>query len=68
MISQRVIQSVGSATSPPTRYSALFDLLDARDVDPGALVAGEYGLENVSDRLAAMGEYRTDGVELLTDV
>ena len=53
---------------PPTRYGALFDLLDARDVDPGALVAGEYGLEDVSDRLAAMGEYRTDGVELLTDV
>ena len=62
------ITIVGSRGMPPTRYGALFDLLDARDVDPGALVAGEYGLEDVSDRLAAMGEYRTDGVELLTDV
>ncbi|PSP44610.1 alcohol dehydrogenase [Halobacteriales archaeon QH_6_66_25] len=62
------ITVVGSRGMPPTRYGALFDLLDARDVDPGALVAGEYGLEDVSDRLAAMGEYRTDGVELLTDV
>jgi len=60
------ITVVGSRGMPPTRYGALFDLLDARDVDPGALVAGEYALTDVSDRLAAMSEYRTDGVELLT--
>jgi len=60
------ITVVGSRGMPPTRYGALFDLLDARDIDPGALVAGEYSLPDVSDRLAAMSEYRTDGVELLT--
>jgi len=60
------ITVVGSRGMPPTRYGALFDLLDARDIDPGALVAGEYSLPDISDRLAAMSEYRTDGVELLT--
>jgi alcohol dehydrogenase len=57
---------VGSRGMPPTHYGALFDLLDARDVDPGTLIARECALGEVSDRLAAMSDFRTDGVELLT--
>jgi alcohol dehydrogenase len=61
------ITFVGSRGIPPTRYEALFDLIDASDVDPGALVARELALGEVSDRLAAMGEYRTEGVEVVTE-
>ncbi|PSP21939.1 alcohol dehydrogenase [Halobacteriales archaeon QH_10_65_19] len=60
------ITVVGSRGMPPTRYGALFDLLDARNADPGTLIARECTLGEVSERLAAMSEYRTDGVELLT--
>jgi len=57
---------VGSRGMPPTQYGRLFDLLEAREVDPGALVARECSVEEVSERLAAMDDYETSGVEVLT--
>ena len=38
----------------------------ASEVDPGDLVARELSLDNVSDRLAAMENYETTGVEVVT--
>jgi len=60
------ISFLGSRGMPPTRYPALFDVLAASDIDPGELVARELVLDDVSDRLAAMSEYDTDGVEVIT--
>ncbi len=60
------ISFVGSRGMPPTRYDALFDFVSASDIDPGELVGREVSLEAVSDRLAAMGSYETDGVEVIT--
>lgn len=57
---------VGSRGMPPTRYGDLFDLIEATDVDPSALVTREIDLSEVSDRLAAMSDYRTAGVEIIT--
>ena len=62
------ITFVGSRGMPPTRYPALFDVITASDIDPGKLVARELGLEDVSDRLAAMDEYETEGVEVITSL
>jgi len=61
------ITFVGSRGMPPTSYEALFDLLASSEIDPGDLVARELALEEVSDRLAAMGEYETEGVEVVTE-
>jgi alcohol dehydrogenase len=61
------ITFVGSRGMPPTRYTALFEFLAASDIDPGELVARELALDEVSDRLAAMSEYDTDGVEVITE-
>jgi alcohol dehydrogenase len=60
------ISFLGSRGMPPTRYAALFELLAASDIDPGELVARELALDDVSARLAAMSEYDTDGVEVIT--
>lgn len=60
------ISFVGSRGMPPTRYTALFDLLEATGIDPGELVARELSLDDVSDRLVAMSEYETAGVEVIT--
>ncbi|SDJ96357.1 alcohol dehydrogenase [Halovenus aranensis] len=60
------ISFLGSRGMPPTQYGALFDVIAASDIDPGALVGREIGLEAVSDRLAAMGSYETAGVEVIT--
>jgi len=60
------ITFVGSRGMPPTSYDALFELILASGIDPGELVARELALDSVSDRLAAMGEFDTDGVEVIT--
>lgn len=60
------ITFVGSRGMPPTSYGRLFDLVTSSDVDPGALVAREISLDDVSDRLAAMTDHETVGVEVIT--
>ncbi|WP_058366619.1 zinc-dependent alcohol dehydrogenase family protein [Haloparvum sedimenti] len=61
------IDFVGSRGMPPTDYGRLFDLVEAAGVDPGALVTREVALSEVSDRLAAMDDYGTAGVEVVTE-
>jgi alcohol dehydrogenase len=58
---------LGSYGIPPTRYDEIFGLLEADAVDPGALVTDRVSLDDVPDRLAAMGEYDNVGVEVVTD-
>ena len=59
---------VGARGMPPTQYDALFDLIAATDIDPGGLVGRELSLAAVSDRLAAMTDYQTAGVEVVTEL
>ncbi|WP_096395601.1 zinc-dependent alcohol dehydrogenase family protein [Halorubrum trapanicum] len=61
------ISFLGSRGMPPTSYPDLFALIEATGIDPGALVARELSLSEVSDRLAAMDEYEATGVEVVTD-
>jgi alcohol dehydrogenase len=58
----------GSRGMPQTDYENLFELIEATDLDPGALVTRELSLSDVSDRLAAMDDYATAGVEVVTDL
>ncbi|MFB6118066.1 zinc-binding dehydrogenase [Halosegnis sp.] len=59
------IDWLGSRGMPPTRFPDLLGLVESGRLDPGALVGREVGLEAVSDRLAAMTDYETDGIEVL---
>ncbi|MFC7185757.1 zinc-dependent alcohol dehydrogenase family protein [Halorubrum yunnanense] len=61
------VSFLGSRGMPPTSYDDLFALVEATDVDPGALVSDEVSLSDVSDRLAALGEYEVHGVEVVTE-
>ena len=61
------VSFVGSRGMPPTRYDELFGLVESGAVTPGALVTREVSLDAVSERLAAMTEYGTVGVEVVTD-
>jgi alcohol dehydrogenase len=60
------IDWLGSRGMPPARFDELLAMVDDGTLDPGALVGREVGLESVSDRLAAMTDYDTDGIEILT--
>jgi len=57
----------GARGMPPTRYDELLRLLESGAIDPGRLVRREVTLEDVPTRLAAMTDYETTGVEVVTE-
>ena len=57
----------GSRGMPPSRYDELLRLLADGTLDPGALITRRVSLDMASERLAAMSDYRTDGIELVTE-
>jgi alcohol dehydrogenase len=61
------IDFVGSRGMPPTQYGELLSLMEAGDIDPGRLVTREVALADVPERLAAMSDYETAGVEVVTE-
>ena len=60
------IDFVGARGMPPTRYDELLRLLETEALQPGSLVGRTVPLAEVPNRLAAMTEYETDGVEVMT--
>ncbi|MFB6112154.1 MAG: alcohol dehydrogenase catalytic domain-containing protein [Halobacteriaceae archaeon] len=58
---------VGARGCPPSRYAELFRLVDRDHIDPGALISRELSLEDLPDRLAAMDDYGTEGIEVVTE-
>ncbi|MFD1647862.1 zinc-binding dehydrogenase [Haloarchaeobius litoreus] len=61
------VSFLGSRGMPPTRYDELLRMIAADRIDPGALVTRRVALSEVSDRLAAMTDYGTRGVEVVTE-
>ena len=61
------ISVLGSRGMPPTRYDELLRMIESAALDPGELVTKRVSLDDVSDRLAALSEYETRGVEVLTE-
>ena len=61
------VSFLGSRGMPPSRYDELLRLVQSGRVDPGALVTNRVALSDVSNRLAAMTEYETHGIEVVTE-
>jgi alcohol dehydrogenase len=57
----------GARGMPPTRYDELLGLLQSGEIQPGTLVRREVSLDEVPERLAAMTDYETTGVEVVTE-
>jgi alcohol dehydrogenase len=57
---------LGSRGMPPSRYDELLGMISAGTLDPGQLVSRTVTLGQVSDRLAAMTDYGTSGIEVVT--
>ncbi|MBX0322851.1 zinc-dependent alcohol dehydrogenase family protein [Halomicroarcula sp. F13] len=62
------VDFLGSRGMPPSRYDELLALVADGTVDPGELVTRRVALDDVSDRLAAMSDYDTEGIEVVTDL
>jgi alcohol dehydrogenase len=56
----------GSRGMPPRRYDDLFGLIADDRIDPAALVTDTVDLRTVPDRLAAMSDHETVGIEVVT--
>lgn len=67
VIARDEIDFLGVRGMSPTRYDELLRLLESEVLNPGQLVTREVALEEVSGRLAAMSEYRTRGIEVVTE-
>ncbi|MFC4451792.1 zinc-dependent alcohol dehydrogenase family protein [Halorussus aquaticus] len=61
------ITFLGSRGMPPTRYGELLRMMDRGTVSPAELVTREVALSDVPDRLAAMNDYGTVGIEVVTE-
>jgi alcohol dehydrogenase len=57
---------LGSRGMPPARFGELLAMVADGSLEPGKLVSREVALEDVSERLGAMTNYETEGVEVLT--
>jgi alcohol dehydrogenase len=56
---------LGARGCPPSRYDELLDAVAEGALDPGKLVTREVSLDELPERLAAMDDYGTVGVEVL---
>ncbi|GGL62159.1 zinc-dependent alcohol dehydrogenase family protein [Halocalculus aciditolerans] len=65
MMVMKEIDVAGSFGMQPTRYDEIFSMVAADKLDPGAVVSGTIGLEDVSDTLQAMTTYDTDGIPVV---
>lgn len=52
---------------PPHRYDEIFNMMQSGKLTPGKLVSKEVALEDVTDRLDAMTNFETKGVEVITE-
>jgi D-arabinose 1-dehydrogenase-like Zn-dependent alcohol dehydrogenase len=61
------VEFVGAYGMPVTRYDEILRMVERGRLDPGAVVSERTGLADVSDRLAAMTEFETDGIPVVTE-
>ncbi len=61
------ITLMGNVGMPPSRFGEIIRMYDQGRIDPGAQVTKEVSLEEVSDRLDAMTDYGTLGIEVITE-
>lgn len=66
-IALKELDVLGSRGLPVSKYDELFRLVESGSVDPGKLVTREVALSDVSDRLAAMSDFGTLGMEVVTE-
>lgn len=64
----REIEFIGSNGMPPTQYDEIFRMVDRDKVHPEALITREVSLDDLNDRLAAMTNYETRGIEVITEL
>lgn len=66
-IVNRELEIYGVKGMPPSRYGEILELTAAGDLDPGKLVSQTVPIERVSERIAAMDDFGTVGIEVVDE-
>ncbi|WP_135819899.1 zinc-dependent alcohol dehydrogenase family protein [Halostella litorea] len=61
------VDFLGSFGMPPTSYDEIFRMVERGKLNPGAIVSETIGLGDVPDRIAAMSEFDTVGIPVVTE-
>lgn len=61
------IEFIGSHGMQPTRYHEIFRMVENEQIHPEAVVTRRVALDEVNDRLTAMTNYETRGIEVITE-
>lgn len=64
---RKELEFIGSHGMQPTRYDEIFRMVERDRIHPEAIVTREVPLDAINDRLAAMTEYDTRGIEVITE-
>jgi alcohol dehydrogenase len=61
------IEFIGSLGMQPTRYGEMFNMVEHGQVQPQDVITREVSLGDVNNRLQAMNDYDTKGIEVITE-
>lgn len=61
------IDFIGSFGMPPARYDEIFRMVERGKLDPGAVVSDTITLDDVPETLAAMSDFETMGIPVITE-
>ena len=64
---RKEIEFIGSYGMPPARYDEIFRMVERGRLDPAAVVTREVSLDDLNERLHAMTDYDTRGIEVITE-
>ena len=64
---RKEIDFLGSYGMQPTRYDEIFRMVERGRIHPDALVSRRVSIDDLNDRLAAMTDYDTRGIEVITE-
>jgi alcohol dehydrogenase len=61
------IDFLGSFGMPPNRYGGIFRMVERGTLDPGAIVSETVSLDQVPEKIAAMSDFDTVGIPVVTE-
>lgn len=61
------IEFIGSHGMQPTRYDEIFRMVEKAQIHPEQVVTQHVSLDDINDRLSAMTNYETRGIEVITE-
>ncbi len=64
---RKELEFIGSYGMPPSQYDEIFRMVESGRLDPAGLVTKKVSLDELNDRLTAMTNFETRGIEVITE-